>query len=137
MLFLLSQVGDQDEKLAEGIKLYAISATATSKRTILSDLITVNNLSSLFVIVFSISLYFCCKLKLPMKISFIFNKFSSSFMSLFSGEEHENSFSIGIVTSKDKNLLLHSFCGNAFACFEFLHKISPSPYHIGSCFYQM
>ncbi|KAJ7973179.1 DEAD-box ATP-dependent RNA helicase [Quillaja saponaria] len=34
-------VGDQDEKLAEGIKLYAISATATSKRTILSDLITV------------------------------------------------------------------------------------------------
>ncbi|KAG6724816.1 hypothetical protein I3842_02G000500 [Carya illinoinensis] len=34
-------VGDQDEKLAEGIKLYAITATATSKRTILSDLITV------------------------------------------------------------------------------------------------
>lgn len=34
-------VGDQDEKLAEGIKLYAISTTATSKRTILSDLITV------------------------------------------------------------------------------------------------
>ncbi|WOL15790.1 DEAD-box ATP-dependent RNA helicase 3, chloroplastic-like isoform X1 [Canna indica] len=34
-------VGDQDEKLAEGIKLYAISATATSKRTMLSDLITV------------------------------------------------------------------------------------------------
>ncbi|XP_039029290.1 DEAD-box ATP-dependent RNA helicase 3, chloroplastic-like [Hibiscus syriacus] len=34
-------VGDQDEKLAEGIKLYAISATATSKRTILSDLMTV------------------------------------------------------------------------------------------------
>lgn len=34
-------VGDQDEKLAEGIKLYAISSTATSKRTILSDLITV------------------------------------------------------------------------------------------------
>ncbi|MBA0561583.1 hypothetical protein Golob_018398 [Gossypium lobatum] len=34
-------VGDRDEKLAEGIKLYAISATATSKRTILSDLITV------------------------------------------------------------------------------------------------
>ncbi|KAG6505212.1 hypothetical protein ZIOFF_037566 [Zingiber officinale] len=33
-------VGDQDEKLAEGIKLYAISTTATSKRTILSDLIT-------------------------------------------------------------------------------------------------
>ena len=34
-------VGDQDEKLAEGIKLYAISTTTTSKRTILSDLITV------------------------------------------------------------------------------------------------
>jgi len=35
------QVGDQDEKLAEGIKLYAIATTSTSKRTILSDLITV------------------------------------------------------------------------------------------------
>ncbi|KAG6728898.1 hypothetical protein I3842_01G000200 [Carya illinoinensis] len=34
-------VGDQEEKLAEGIKLYAISATASSKRTILSDLVTV------------------------------------------------------------------------------------------------
>ncbi|CAK7340399.1 unnamed protein product [Dovyalis caffra] len=34
-------VGEQEEKLAEGIKLYAISATATSKRTILSDLVTV------------------------------------------------------------------------------------------------
>ncbi|RHN49123.1 putative RNA helicase transcription factor interactor and regulator CCHC(Zn) family [Medicago truncatula] len=34
-------VGDEEEKLAEGIKLYAISATSTSKRTILSDLITV------------------------------------------------------------------------------------------------
>ncbi|KAK7337626.1 hypothetical protein VNO77_18209 [Canavalia gladiata] len=34
-------VGDEEEKLAEGIKLYAIAATATSKRTILSDLITV------------------------------------------------------------------------------------------------
>ncbi|KAK9292301.1 hypothetical protein L1049_020956 [Liquidambar formosana] len=34
-------VGDQDEKLAEGIKIYAIPATATSKRTVLSDLITV------------------------------------------------------------------------------------------------
>lgn len=34
-------VGDQDEKLAEGIKLYAIPTTSTSKRTILSDLITV------------------------------------------------------------------------------------------------
>ncbi|XP_039118427.1 LOW QUALITY PROTEIN: DEAD-box ATP-dependent RNA helicase 3, chloroplastic [Dioscorea cayenensis subsp. rotundata] len=34
-------VGDQDEKLAEGIKLYAIPTTGTSKRTILSDLITV------------------------------------------------------------------------------------------------
>ncbi|KAL3651463.1 hypothetical protein CASFOL_004465 [Castilleja foliolosa] len=34
-------VGEQDEKLAEGIKLYAISTTASSKRTILSDLVTV------------------------------------------------------------------------------------------------
>ncbi|KAL2477795.1 DEAD-box ATP-dependent RNA helicase 3 [Forsythia ovata] len=34
-------VGDQEEKLAEGIKLYAISTPATSKRTILSDLVTV------------------------------------------------------------------------------------------------
>ncbi|KAL1350801.1 hypothetical protein HN51_014798 [Arachis hypogaea] len=34
-------VGDEEEKLAEGIKLFAISATATSKRTILSDLISV------------------------------------------------------------------------------------------------
>ncbi|XP_050379337.1 DEAD-box ATP-dependent RNA helicase 3, chloroplastic isoform X2 [Argentina anserina] len=34
-------VGDQDEKLAEGIKLYALSTTNSSKRTILSDLITV------------------------------------------------------------------------------------------------
>ncbi|KAK4273350.1 hypothetical protein QN277_021770 [Acacia crassicarpa] len=34
-------VGEKEEKLAEGIKLYAISATATSKRTMLSDLITV------------------------------------------------------------------------------------------------
>ncbi|KAF4363120.1 hypothetical protein F8388_009786 [Cannabis sativa] len=34
-------VGEQDEKLAEGIKLYALSTTATSKRTILGDLITV------------------------------------------------------------------------------------------------
>ncbi|KAF8387572.1 hypothetical protein HHK36_026226 [Tetracentron sinense] len=34
-------VGSQDEKLAEGIKLYAIPTTATSKRTVLSDLITV------------------------------------------------------------------------------------------------
>ncbi|CAO2831176.1 unnamed protein product [Amaranthus hypochondriacus] len=34
-------VGEQDEKLAEGIKLHAISTTATSKRTILSDVITV------------------------------------------------------------------------------------------------
>lgn len=34
-------VGEQEEKLAEGIKLYAISTTATSKRTILGDLITV------------------------------------------------------------------------------------------------
>ena len=34
-------VGDQDEKLAERIKFYAIPTIATSKRTILSDLITV------------------------------------------------------------------------------------------------
>lgn len=34
-------VGDQEEKLAEGIKLYALSTTNSSKRTILSDLITV------------------------------------------------------------------------------------------------
>ncbi|KAJ1425573.1 Zinc finger, CCHC-type [Sesbania bispinosa] len=34
-------VGEKEEKLDEGIKLYAISATATSKRTMLSDLITV------------------------------------------------------------------------------------------------
>ncbi|GAB4847782.1 DEAD-box ATP-dependent RNA helicase 3, chloroplastic [Ancistrocladus abbreviatus] len=34
-------VGDQEEKLAEGIKLYAIPVSATSKRTILSDIITV------------------------------------------------------------------------------------------------
>ncbi|KAK4476782.1 hypothetical protein RD792_015942 [Penstemon davidsonii] len=34
-------VGDQDEKLAEGIKLYALPSTSTSKRTILSDLVTV------------------------------------------------------------------------------------------------
>ncbi|PSS00330.1 DEAD-box ATP-dependent RNA helicase [Actinidia chinensis var. chinensis] len=34
-------VGDQDEKLAEGIKMYAIPTTTTSKRTILSDLVTV------------------------------------------------------------------------------------------------
>lgn len=34
-------VGEHEEKLAEGIKLYAIPATATSKRTILGDLVTV------------------------------------------------------------------------------------------------
>ncbi|MED6171815.1 DEAD-box ATP-dependent RNA helicase 3, chloroplastic [Stylosanthes scabra] len=34
-------VGDEEEKLANGIKLYAMSATGTSKRTILSDLVTV------------------------------------------------------------------------------------------------
>ncbi|XP_047157555.1 DEAD-box ATP-dependent RNA helicase 3, chloroplastic-like [Vigna umbellata] len=39
--FLVNKVGEQEEKLAEGIKLYALSATATSKRTVLSDLITV------------------------------------------------------------------------------------------------
>ncbi|KAE8679252.1 DEAD-box ATP-dependent RNA helicase 53 [Hibiscus syriacus] len=35
-----SEVGDQNEKLSEGIKLYAVSTTATSKQTVLSDLIT-------------------------------------------------------------------------------------------------
>ncbi|KAI4349842.1 hypothetical protein L6164_010391 [Bauhinia variegata] len=34
-------VGEKEEKLAEGIKIYALSATTSSKRTILSDLITV------------------------------------------------------------------------------------------------
>ncbi|XP_072994758.1 DEAD-box ATP-dependent RNA helicase 3, chloroplastic-like [Typha latifolia] len=34
-------VGNQEEKLAEGIKLYALPTTATSKRTILTDIITV------------------------------------------------------------------------------------------------
>ncbi|KAL7584428.1 hypothetical protein Lser_V15G44808 [Lactuca serriola] len=34
-------VGDQDEKLAEGIKLYAIQSTSTSKRSMLGDLVTV------------------------------------------------------------------------------------------------
>ncbi|KAK6139495.1 hypothetical protein DH2020_026755 [Rehmannia glutinosa] len=38
---ILEQVGDREEKLAEGIKLYAIPTTATSKRTILGDLVTV------------------------------------------------------------------------------------------------
>lgn len=33
-------MGDDEEKLAEGIRLYAVPAT-TSKRVILSDLITV------------------------------------------------------------------------------------------------
>uniref|UniRef100_A0A0D6R213 RNA helicase n=1 Tax=Araucaria cunninghamii TaxID=56994 RepID=A0A0D6R213_ARACU len=34
-------VGDSDEKLAEGIKLYAVTTTTTSKRSILADLIMV------------------------------------------------------------------------------------------------
>ncbi|KAK9678330.1 hypothetical protein RND81_11G204200 [Saponaria officinalis] len=34
-------VGEHEEKLAEGIKLYAISTTAASKRTMLSDVISV------------------------------------------------------------------------------------------------
>ncbi|CAI0381989.1 unnamed protein product, partial [Linum tenue] len=34
-------VGEQEEKLAEGIKLYAITTTSTSKRSMLSDLVTV------------------------------------------------------------------------------------------------
>ncbi|KAI3770729.1 hypothetical protein L6452_01872 [Arctium lappa] len=41
MLFSASWVGNQDEKLGEGIKLYAIPTTSTSKRTMLSDLVTV------------------------------------------------------------------------------------------------
>ncbi|MED6121099.1 hypothetical protein PIB30_027035 [Stylosanthes scabra] len=40
-------VGDEEEKLANGIKLYAMSATNTSKRTILSDLVTVSLLKYL------------------------------------------------------------------------------------------
>ncbi|KAK4387012.1 DEAD-box ATP-dependent RNA helicase 3B, chloroplastic, partial [Sesamum angolense] len=35
-------IGAEEEKLAEGIKLYAIPPTATSKRTILCDLVTVH-----------------------------------------------------------------------------------------------
>ncbi|CAL1393129.1 unnamed protein product [Linum trigynum] len=34
-------VGEQEEKLAEGIKLYAITTTSTSKRSMLCDLVTV------------------------------------------------------------------------------------------------
>ena len=34
-------VGEEEEKLVKGIKLYAISVIVTSKRTMLSDLITV------------------------------------------------------------------------------------------------
>ncbi|XP_057424111.1 DEAD-box ATP-dependent RNA helicase 3, chloroplastic-like [Lotus japonicus] len=34
-------VGEDEEKLAHGIKLYAVSATTNSKRTMLSDLVTV------------------------------------------------------------------------------------------------
>ncbi|GAA0150318.1 RNA helicase [Lithospermum erythrorhizon] len=34
-------VGNDEEKLAEGIKLYAVPTTSTSKRSILSDLVTV------------------------------------------------------------------------------------------------
>ncbi|KAJ0514402.1 putative RNA helicase [Helianthus annuus] len=33
--FTIALVGDQDEKLAEGIKLYAIPTTSTTKRSIL------------------------------------------------------------------------------------------------------
>lgn len=54
--FSFKKVGEEEEKLAEGIKLYAISATSTSKRTILSDLITV----SYQLLIFSyLSLMFC------------------------------------------------------------------------------
>eukprot|EP01018_Ginkgo_biloba_P023843 Gb_35745 [translate_table: standard] len=38
---IIDLVGDRDEKLAEGIKLHALATTATSKRSILGDLITV------------------------------------------------------------------------------------------------
>lgn len=40
--FLFNKVGDREEKLAEGIKLYAVSATASSKRRILYGLINVS-----------------------------------------------------------------------------------------------
>jgi hypothetical protein len=40
--FLLNKVGDSEEKLAEGIKLYAVPATSTSKRRILYGLISVS-----------------------------------------------------------------------------------------------
>jgi ATP-dependent RNA helicase DDX21 len=35
-------VGEQDEKLAEGIKLYAVSTAPQAKRSILNDLISVS-----------------------------------------------------------------------------------------------
>eukprot|EP00246_Nothoceros_aenigmaticus_P002737 TRINITY_DN1359_c0_g1_i1.p1 TRINITY_DN1359_c0_g1~~TRINITY_DN1359_c0_g1_i1.p1 ORF type:complete len:840 (-),score=165.06 TRINITY_DN1359_c0_g1_i1:389-2908(-) len=38
---VIDLVGDKDEKLAEGIKIMAISVGATAKRTVLNDLITV------------------------------------------------------------------------------------------------
>lgn len=59
MLFFLpsSKVGEQEEKLAEGIKLYAISATGTSKRTILSDLVTVSDSSQFY---FCLSANYIC-----------------------------------------------------------------------------
>lgn len=40
--FLFNKVGDKEEKLADRIKLYAVSATATSKRRILFGLISVS-----------------------------------------------------------------------------------------------
>lgn len=49
--FLFNKVGEDEEKLAHGIKLYAVSATTNSKRTMLSDLVTVSfyNRSTLLV----------------------------------------------------------------------------------------
>jgi hypothetical protein len=38
------QVGDSNEKLAEGIKMLAVSIPPSAKRTVLSDLITVSSL---------------------------------------------------------------------------------------------
>ncbi len=35
------QVGETDEKLAEGIKLYAVSTVPAAKRSVLNDLIAV------------------------------------------------------------------------------------------------
>jgi len=39
-LLRIDLVGDEEEKIAKGIKLYVIATIATSKRTILFDLVT-------------------------------------------------------------------------------------------------